>query len=831
MRYYLWIVLVISALGALAQERTIVQTVFTAEGKPAAGAVVQASYAVRGEAMLVQQTADARGQITWTKMPSERIIVWGAAVPAGVIPADVTEVTAPLPAPTASALPGLQPGTPPRNACWLELRLPALRTEGRLLCVVDPAPAGQSSTLWSRTFPNLEVTISVSQMIPGSHFSLAGCLLGDPCLAVRLLDYYVPYTSQTRLSLSLPWQDGIAVQGRLVAKDGAPVPGVSRLAVEPVSLSGVSARAARALYRISAYQSSLFVDRGRGEFTLYSPLPGTFRVFVDLYDESVPTPPELQFAVQPGAKAVTLSLPEPLLIVPAGAELSWLRTAAPNARRTLTAAAYAPVMPVFGARERLLALWFRPMPNALTLLTPGTAKAPRTLPLRTVVICPQRADGTPFAPADISSLMLLPLLPESIPGNYRHVDVFPEGAQLEASPCYLSQPRVRVNVWPGRYLVAARRDYNTAWTSLEIPAQGPAEIAVTVAEPEKTPRPQPVPRRTVTLSWPKMPLAPRPLLVGIAYDAPDGGPQMMVMQANPDGVQCSLPLAATRISVLCPTAGVARNLPVPEGETPAVAVPAWEAGRAVRGTVVDAAGKPLAQCPLNIRLAAAPVGNVAQAITDADGKFSVQGLLPGNYLVLNAKAGPFAGWPLTIPEGEMPPVTLRMAEKPLVLKDLLPGNASQGQVWWVPERGPAVRIPYYGSQGGTCEPLSWPGKLWIIDNSIGDGQYFSYDADRGVPPMQERAAGPSLGLYLPLDLNAGQPGAVRLTGQGERAWIDVQLPNIRWQVSPELNLQAAQIDAVPPGTYTVTVATPRGLAVATATVAETGGAVTLAYPQ
>ncbi|HOS42542.1 MAG TPA: hypothetical protein PK794_02525, partial [Armatimonadota bacterium] len=79
--------------------RTVTQTVFTPGGAPAAGARVFASFVSGGEVTIRRGTADARGRVTWEGLPHRRVIVSGAGVAAGVIPAEGAEFPARLPAP------------------------------------------------------------------------------------------------------------------------------------------------------------------------------------------------------------------------------------------------------------------------------------------------------------------------------------------------------------------------------------------------------------------------------------------------------------------------------------------------------------------------------------------------------------------------------------------------------------------------------------------------------------------------------------------------------------------------------------------------------------
>lgn len=83
--------------------RTITQTVFGYDGKPAPGTKVRATFARDGKVAQLDAIADAAGKVTWKDLPVSRIIVTGDGVPEGVLDDAVETVTTALPAPAPDA--------------------------------------------------------------------------------------------------------------------------------------------------------------------------------------------------------------------------------------------------------------------------------------------------------------------------------------------------------------------------------------------------------------------------------------------------------------------------------------------------------------------------------------------------------------------------------------------------------------------------------------------------------------------------------------------------------------------------------------------------------
>jgi hypothetical protein len=318
----------------------------------------------------------------------------------------------------------------------------------------------------------------------------------------------------------------------------------------------------------------------------------------------------------------------------------------------------------------------------------------------------------------------------------------------------------------------------------------------------------------------------------------------------------ALPAHARTMSLQWLGVGVMRHVPLPQPALDpdgkmrvprtVLMLPRWEPGATVSGSVLGADGQPLVKATLLIgtRLYWTSVGDqeTVQLATDARGRFSVQGVLPGTLFIAPflGQRSQTAGWTLTVPEAGLKDITLRIAANPLVISPLnraAPANQEQQRAWWFPDGGTPSRLPI---SMGICASQELPegsGWLWMTGGIRGQADYYylrlrrtdmpgvSYRADQPFP------GGPSLGLTFPFDPRAGMPGGVTLVGEGARAGVSATFADMFWQPCPMLGLTVAQITAVPPGQYRIIVETCRGPVEAPVTVTPFGGSVSLRYPE
>ncbi len=399
--------------------RTVRMIAFDFAGKPAAGAAVSAIYTWENMVVRKEAVADTDGSVTWTAVPHVRIIVWGDRVPAGVLGPDETAVTTPLPPPVEMTPEKPKPVVPgnPANGVRPELAQPPDDSEKKAVRA-QPEPFnfrwsnpteqeanfivtngfvtmgsgvkpifGSPSPRCSARCPDRAIT--GLELTPGCPTGLFFCATTTPLEATRIEHVYVPYPDGCRhpwsgsgvysglipLSGHLPPEWPVTLTPcpqvclRFRTQDGQPIPGVNRLELAaggPGSL---------VLPAVSNFPYNLFPasvsEQGDGSYLLTTLTPGKYRLLVDLYDATAPSPEALILDIQPGAHEQTVTLPEPLIRVPSGSMLHWITPNAPATARSLLATAYASPMPVFGPREGLLAWWYHPTPDTLEIHQSG----------------------------------------------------------------------------------------------------------------------------------------------------------------------------------------------------------------------------------------------------------------------------------------------------------------------------------------------------------------------------------------------------------------------------------------------------------------------------
>jgi hypothetical protein len=275
---------------------------------------------------------------------------------------------------------------------------------------------------------------------------------------------------------------------------------------------------------------------------------------------------------------------------------------------------------------------------------------------------------------------------------------------------------------------------------------------------------------------------------------------------------------------------VALPLPTQQNNQRQVQLPAWSPGAIVTATVYTPEGKPSANADINASISGQP-GTQPQTLriqTDAAGKFTLKGLLPGPVIFWDQRGQ--AGWQVQVPAEGIADLALSTSATPVQAQ--VPGPIEQARIWWFPDGGGAPQllahqwsnISDYALEAGT-------GWLWITDDARGRTTYQRCNLTSGSNQVApDSSSAPTLGMRFPLDLQAGMPGAVTLVGVGARVGITASYPQLVWSPSSVLGVVTGQIDAVPPGPYQLSVDTPRGPVSTEVTVTDDGCAVALAYP-
>jgi hypothetical protein len=291
-------------------------------------------------------------------------------------------------------------------------------------------------------------------------------------------------------------------------------------------------------------------------------------------------------------------------------------------------------------------------------------------------------------------------------------------------------------------------------------------------------------------------------------------------------MEIDIPANARTLTYFWPGVGVLRNVPAPPNNAP---FPAWQPTAGVAGVVHTPDGKPAAKLTLYLGASAGPNYETVKVVTDAEGHFTAGGLQPGLlYIALDAVTG---GWLRQIPTPGDAPLVLEIPDTKIALSFQHDG-ASFRQYWWIPAAGTPRRI--FGFEGNGCADLDLhpvQGWFWALNPGSGDAvcARVTVTTKNHHQLLAPATTGPSLGLSLPMEPLQGLPGAVTLDGVGTLSGIHVEFPAGHWQACPELGQVLGQIDALPPGSYRVTVETAAGNAVGLIEVSEHGGTLALKY--
>lgn len=810
--------------------RTVSQVIFDDAKKPAAGVRVFATYALNGTATYLTAVTDAAGKVTWENLPPVKTIVWGEGVPAGMMNGDEQEITAPLPALVVE-----------KNRYGnLQMKLDNLPADAtRAAFAVTSSQAGRDLNTNSVLVQDGKVTFTASPIAPGGRFSMFIMADGTPPRFAYLENLYCPFLDDVdgAPTLTVPLSDGALLRCALQMPDGTPVPALSKLSILTVKtdapLPGMAKNPVFKDLGLSTLRSA-----GGGKYTAYLPGPGQYRLLVDLFDASSPTPPQLQLMVKAGVNEVAINLPAPLATVPGGTVFSWLTPGAPSAPRRLVIAAGAEQMPVFGPAEGLFCAWYRATPNRLTVLRPGANGLAKTeLALRTVTLKGTDAQG------GMRYWQMCSLFPNRAAG---YASTFDRPNDTETQETAISPSGTVANLWSAPY-PGYNNDGQMSLFSIDVPAD--ANEITPKLPPYNGNRPNPI--TSIHFVFPAYDyakvrsgggnMADR---ITLQYDVSMprnyGGGSIYPggFSANQPTADANAPIKATKVSLFWPGVGAIRNValpalgPNPNGNQAMVTLPNWEDGTTVSGTILRADGTPWAK-KRNIFVlprSRTDSGVELNMTTDDAGKFMLKGIPQGILNIfpqqMDGSYEDGSGWVLNVPETGLKDVTLKFSDS---LFRVQINNMQYQSVWWVPDAGAPQPI---ASRYSTIRSFDMPagsGRLWCVSPdgnalleqmTLPSGNNITIDGN-----YAGREYSSPLGLRLPLDLNAPMPGTLTLVGQGSLAGLTAEFNNLRWCPSALLNCIVAQIDAVPPGKWLLRLERGDAIIERTIDVGQQGGVV------
>ncbi|HEY3377206.1 MAG TPA: hypothetical protein VGL77_06880 [Armatimonadota bacterium] len=845
--------------------RTITQTLFDATGTPVAGGTqVTASYAWAGQAMFKAATANDAGRVVWTEMPPVRIITWGDNVPAGVIPVDATEITAPLPAPKPEKL---QEGR--RFSSEITYRL----HHG------DKAMTSSSFTVSSSSRDDDENTSALTtdfeggcrsddalsfhdSGVPFTHYMMkkgsasppqGGMCYGympyldvSPTGEIELQHIVRPTTSSLIGEIELPpvtLSPGAEVHLHFDTPDGKPVTAFSRIDLLPVQAPDWYANILNAA-QTPDWLARPLQRQADGSYVAQLLCPGKYRLQLDFFCNFTEPYPPLTFDAPAGISDLTIHLPAPLVTVPANTNVYGMAKTNWAWGNTLVAHLYADQAPIFGPREalrlvmynsdaRTVNVWFedsagqehrqalRGCSGFLTLNNPNLNQWSSSF--STDFANENRYTVYPPIPIDIGENWTLPYARRSVWGT-----------------------------WAGPHLVVAHNDPTKIFGMGEIPAKTPFDSTIDVLDYNPW-----ASARDTTDYYIQLP----PLDYAGLQGKTSRGMRLVFATPYEDFTWAmpkteedlhfvgELPTLAKTLTIKLPGVGIVRDMPLVTtmiANRRTLVIPPFTPGVPLSGVVL-LHGKPAANFALSLSVGHGPNSDGALKVTtDAQGRFSEAHMPPGQLFVYDLNSPVAAGWVVTVPETGLTNVTLAIPEHPVRLA--FPVNYGvQSRLWWIPEGGAPIYLPPPSTSSDALPPAAvgdgstpWqqvicyglpPGSgcLWLSDGW--DGQAVSY-------PKVTLAAGTNIlyanqqdtcpvGLAFPLAQQIGVPGAVTLTGPGTTAPIIMHFMSPAWKPIPILGQLILSITSVPVGDYQVTVQTTHGPVTGRVSVGEYGGSLQL----
>lgn len=858
------------------QSRDVTQTLFTAEGKPAVNAKVNISYYWQNKLIYTEATADADGKVVWKNLPPVNATVWGPEVPAGVISGDATAVTAPL------AAPKLDRNHTNNIKFYLDnVGDQATRVTYAVKRESERGLPGFAGLQYEPAAGKPPTALPEQWVYSGESITVVAVTKTTPPRFGILSNFYVPNTVEPESGeLPIKMQVGTALCVKFATKDG-PVAGVSKFRVLPVTItSNIFAGISDDLLPgMNLYTPIANAD---GTYTVNLPGAGTYRLLVDLYDESTPPIPELLVDVPAEGKEATITLPDPLVTVPAGTELQWLTVTTPALPQRLVAPAFSNPMSIFGPRNRILAYWFRPSPDKMQYWNTIDGKT-QTLPL-----CASKIT-TLYESPFVNTVRLLPLLPTPLD---RFPDTYNDSLGPLSYPFNIPEEGVMLKaLWAGKYLLTlpdlyAQNDKASYLRlyPLEIPAGNPREITLTIPG-RGTPFMQGM--RDLQFGYSKdnfeqLRSEGANSVLAVLDEGTRPYSQQWLSCWDLRGNSFSIPATTQKVTFYWIGVGVSDTLSVPADVNTCLDIPSFNPGTIIAGKIIQPNGQPYANKQISIivngfdaspaieRKTAAgdlPMKDKPHALvpslqamasftacpytlrrtTDAQGAFRVNGIIPGTVFIItdssleiergNEHAGNGHCWTFNVPEEGLTDLTLRASVTPVCFNAGINANVvtmSRGQMntslWWLPDNGKPVCLPMGSPIVNYQNIPAGSGWLWWVDNYYGQSRYVRTTLTQHYQTVYFTSTGPGLGIYFPLNLACGLPRSVTVIGLDERAGLQARFSAMKWQASTLLNKVVGQIDALPPGKYRVIVETVNGLVESTATVTEYGGKVEMDFP-
>jgi hypothetical protein len=751
--------------------RSVRQTIFAADGKPAPDVIVNTTFASCGMIRTVTGRTNAAGVVAWPSLPASRVITRVADEPPTVIPEKVTTVTEPglTLVPDATPVPvTFRISNPYYTTGLIHLRL------------WTPQGGVQSSDIDARA--NVEISETgmpilsfTGRCAPGSPFLfVAATNGGTPCAAV--VRGFIPFPDDdTPLSLAVQLAYCPAERLTFTANLGdanapaTPITSLQRLTIVPDTLPAWYTPDDTTLSLLRSVGLFTATRDEEGGYTVYRfPSNTAIRICPDLYDVAGDCVTRLDPLGYDGGTPNAVDLGAPLATVPAGAEVYWIDVHRPAEIQRLVVPD-GQAVPIFGSAVSTLALWYKTDHGTLMLQHPRAMTAAKEVPLDTPLL------SDPPLPA---------VIPVVAPPN--PTDLVP-----------VQQVRLRLQL---PQLVAPTGS-NRLIARYDVP--GGSSSLATPLDNTNAPLPAwaPVGAKTLSLYWPGVGAWENVPLPTLPTSVPYATRQAWLAEAPDAGILVTLPqlVAGPQLTAQLFTADEAPFT----GHSVSAAIPV--------------AGADLLRVSIPV---------------PADGKFSIVGLPPGTLFLTAADTRPGAptaqaGWTLRIPAEGLTGQALHLTPAPW--RVFVP-EINATVAWWVPDTGDPLCLPRTETDFATYQTPGTPGAVWVVDPETGTAFGTRLIPCDGNTTLTEETPAPGAGFILPYDPLLGLPGSLTLTRLDTGVEMRVTIAHPHWQYYAPTKTLATQLNALPAGHYRITV---EGLTVpvsATFTTGERGGMIELPLP-
>ncbi|MEI6519490.1 MAG: carboxypeptidase-like regulatory domain-containing protein [bacterium] len=799
--------------------RRVSMTAFDSSGKPAANAIVNASYINDGRMKIISAKSDENGIVNWIDMPPVRATIWGDNIPVGILPANATKSVTPLEPPV-------------RTNTSIYLKSTVDKISGLCVYKSDTRSDYQTQQI------NMSTDSSRYNNNIGGYLNSPITLYlitNEDIPRCKVITFYIPINDSPDTSYG---STGLLEINDFDIAPSADVKIFNSDGVTPAQFNQLSV--ASDLYPKEISQTSINqlvkVTRTKKGISLRAAVPGKYKLMIDMLSD--PNNPAAEITL-PSKDAVTVVLKTESANLPGGAVVNWVDYSNPLEihSMTLPADAEKPEVPVYYDKNKILGWWSKTAPNNLRICTNGEVK---NLVLKTFTVKQVDENGKEIANLNNGSnyySSLLALFPQTMDYNrgQQNQTMFNIISNSENVAVALTN-KARLNLWLTKYLINSPYGNGQKIASmLEINKDTPAELVI---------------KRPVTTFMNTTPVNSR--YINIEYNIagkmnynsnsdmmvyPDGDISKKKILRRNDSFIIDYPDTTTKITIIFPTVGIAKDVPYKFVDNYLrLKTTDFKPLTTIKGKFYDAKGAVMKNAQVSIIFAGSPdsgCGLSMSKTTDADGNYSFENIPAGTYQI-NDSSNMYYGnrgtakpgmWLVKVPEDKAEILfDLKLIETPVFIR---PYNINEnsyngitvGAYAWLLQDGTdkAIQLPF--SRSITCIHDFKPknGILYIYSASSNSGRsgfYSRVNWDTKIDINNYNATMPETKLPLtsliaPLIENVAYPTTATVNGTGP--WEEVKYTQIiQWQFYAGLNCAIAQCGSLPPGDWIVKMTTASG---------------------